>query len=110
MLAVALFCPLKDAKGDIAGAAGDIKISFAEPWRQLIDKTFLPQAVDAAAHQIVHQIVAIGDVIEYAPDQPGLILALPAAILGANRVGVRRLISGLAAHSNYPLDPPGTIA
>src|SRR6185437_1243068 len=56
--------PLADAEGDVAGAAGDIEHRLAAARRETIDEFELPQPVDAAAHQVVHQIVAPRHAVE----------------------------------------------
>ncbi len=53
--------PLDDAEGDVAGAAGDVEHRLAAPRVEPVDELALPQPVDAAAHQVVHHIVAAGD-------------------------------------------------
>ena len=61
--------PLQRAAGDVAGAAGDIDQQLARPRREPGDHLVLPPAVDAGAHQIVHQIVAAGDAVEHPAHQ-----------------------------------------
>src|SRR5579875_3329791 len=53
-------CPQRD----IAGAAGDVDEALARPRPQGGHHLSLPQAMDAAAHQIVHQIVAERHAVE----------------------------------------------
>ncbi len=50
-----------DAEGDIAGAAADIEEALAGPRVQPVDHRPFPQAMDAARHQVVHQVIAAGD-------------------------------------------------
>jgi hypothetical protein len=61
-----------DAECDVAGAAGHVHEIHAVARAQGIDERVLPQAVQAAAHQVVHQVVAAGDAAEDAADEPGL--------------------------------------
>ena len=61
-----------DARRDVAGAARDIDDVGAALGREPVDHGPAPQAVDAAAHQIVHQVVAPGDAIEEAAHERGL--------------------------------------
>ena len=63
---------------DVAGAAGEVRKAHARARAQPFDQRRLPQPVQPARHQIVHQVVAGGDRIEHAADQPGvLVLAHP---------------------------------
>ena len=93
---------LQKAKGDIAGAAGDIQQMLIRPRGQPIEGGVLPQPVDPAAHQVVHQVIAAGDRGEHLAHQAGLVGAgdiaetkmgavghefLPAAPLGAPLIG-----------------------
>ena len=62
------------AQSDIAGAAGDIEQALARTRLQPSHHLALPPAVDAGAHQIVHQIVALGDAVEDGADQRRLLV------------------------------------
>ena len=52
------------AEGDVAGATGDIDKALARARFERSDELSFPPAVDTAAHQVVHQVVARGDIIE----------------------------------------------
>ncbi len=56
--------------GQITGAAGDVKRPTAGLQSRQRQCEALPQAVRAAGHQIVHQVVAIGDRIEHRAHAP----------------------------------------
>src|SRR3546814_6072094 len=64
---------VEDAEGDIAGAAGDIQHADRAGGAEPVDHGGFPQPVDAARHQVVHQVVAAGDRFEDAADQPHLV-------------------------------------
>ena len=72
-----------DAEGDVAGAAGHVEHAEgdgrAPGRRQPGDEGVLPQAVDAARHEVVHQVVAAGDRVENVVDQPLLVCRLDLA-------------------------------
>ena len=61
------------AKRDIARAAGDVDQPLPGARRQIGDQRGLPEAVQAAAHQVVHQVVAVSDRIEDAAHQRRLL-------------------------------------
>ncbi len=67
---------LDNAEGDIARAAGDIEMpEGTAPGRaQHRNQRILPEAVQPGAHDVVHQIVARGDLVEDIV-HPGLLLA-----------------------------------
>jgi len=54
---------------DIAGTAGQIEHPIATAHARGADEVALPQAVDAKAHQIVHQVVAVGHRRKHLADQ-----------------------------------------
>ncbi len=56
--------PLENAPGDIASAAGNVDNFHARLRAEAVDELGLPQPVHARAHEIVHQVVAVGDGIE----------------------------------------------
>ena len=62
-----------DAEGDVAGAAGEIEQRErpARPFRRVDrrDQRLLPGAVQAARHQVVHQVVAPRHRMEHVVDQ-----------------------------------------
>ena len=67
---------LHDAHGDIAGAAGDVEqMEGAIALRRVDggDQNVLPGAMQPARHQVVHQVVAARDLVEYVVDQPLLV-------------------------------------
>ena len=66
--------PIEHPERDVAGAAGDVQEPHAGPRRQPVDQRRLPQPMDARAHQVVHQVVAVGDPREQLTDQAGLVL------------------------------------
>ena len=53
----------------VASAARHVEDMFAWPWLHLCDEAVLPQPVQAARHQVVHQVVAVGDPVEDVVDQ-----------------------------------------
>ena len=56
----------RDAEGDVARAAGDVEMGEGARRRgmHLGDQNVLPHPVQAEGHQIVHQVVAVGDLVE----------------------------------------------
>ena len=69
---------LDDAEGDVAGAAGDVEHRPAGASRRVEpgDHRVLPEPVQAARHQVVHQVVAAGDLVEHLVDER-LLFAVP---------------------------------
>ena len=69
-------------KRDVAGAAGDVQMSIRAMARRgdLGDQHVLPQPMQAARHQVVHQVVAAGDLVEDVVDQPLLGVQRDAAV------------------------------
>src|SRR5690606_5369226 len=65
---------VEKAEGDIAGAAGNIEKMLSLLRHQPVDHRRFPQPMDAGAHQIIHQIVAAGNAVENAANQPRLLL------------------------------------
>src|SRR5262252_673042 len=61
------------AQCDVAGTAGDIEKTLAGTRLQPCYHLRLPPAVDPAAHQIVHQIIARCDALEEGPHQRRLL-------------------------------------
>ena len=57
---------LGDAEGDVAGAAGDIDDSIAAAAGRIEHRhhRVLPEAMEPAGHEIVHQVVAARDPLE----------------------------------------------
>ncbi len=77
---------LEGTQCDVSGAASDIEKILAWARRQPGHHSGFPPAMDAGAHQIVHQIVARGDAVEDAAHQR--CLRLPRALDEArNRSG-----------------------
>ena len=72
----------RDAQRDVAGAAGDVEMAVGAMARRgdLGDQHVFPQPVQAARHQIVHQVVAAGDLVEHVVDQALLGLQRHAAV------------------------------
>jgi len=58
----------REARRKIATAAGDIERSLSGAQIGQRQRKALPQPVCAGRHQIVHQIVMLGDRVEYAAD------------------------------------------
>ena len=71
--------PVDETKRDIAGAARDIDQAHVRRGFEPIDQRLLPQPVQAAAHQIIHEIVSIGNRIEHTADQTGMFVRAHAA-------------------------------
>ena len=61
---------LGDPKRDVARAAGDVEMAKRAPPRRpdLGRESILPDAVEPAGHQIVHEIVARRDLVEHGID------------------------------------------
>src|SRR5690606_19920692 len=57
----------------VPGAAGDVEYPVAGPDPGHLDGVLLPQAVDAAGHQVVHQVVPGGDGMEHLGHAPGFL-------------------------------------
>ena len=57
----------RDAEGDVAGAAGDIEMGERAGRRRmdLGGQDVLPDAMQAERHQVVHHVVAVGDLVEH---------------------------------------------
>ncbi len=85
---------LDDAEGDVAGAAGDVEDGLAGARVEAIDEIELPQPVDAAAHQVVHQIVAAGHAVEDAADKARFLLGRDLAVAEIGGVGARAACLG----------------
>lgn len=49
---------LRDAEGDVACAAGHVQALERPDWMQLVDERVFPQAMHAAAHEVVHDVIA----------------------------------------------------
>jgi hypothetical protein len=64
--------PPQEAKGDVAGAARHIEEFLARTRIRHIDQGILPEPVDAARHQVVHQVVARGHAFEHPAHHAGL--------------------------------------
>ncbi len=65
---------IEDALGDIAGAARHVEDAIGQRCSvlggaSLATMSVLPQPVHAAAHQIVHEVIAVGHVVEHLVDQ-----------------------------------------
>jgi hypothetical protein len=76
----------QSAQSDVAGSAGDIQQTLAGTGLQRRHHLALPPAMDASAHQIVHQIVTFGDAVEDSADQRRLFTFgyAPEAEIGAS--------------------------
>ena len=77
-----------EAEGDVAGAAGHVEDLLAAAGLHPPHEHVLPVTVEAARHEVVHQVVAAGDIGEDAADP--LRLLLGADILEAERNLVHR--------------------
>jgi hypothetical protein len=64
---------LEEPERDVARAARHVQKALTVPRREPVHHRVLPQPVDAAAHHVVHHVVAAGDIGEDAVDQPGLL-------------------------------------
>src|SRR3546814_2617462 len=64
---------------------------------QPVDEGGLPQPVDAARHQVVHQVVAVGDGVEDLPDKARLLVVTHFA--EAEMGGVARTAAGAPGHA-----------
>jgi formamidopyrimidine-DNA glycosylase len=92
--------PRQKTQGNVAGSAGDIEKPHARLRRQPIEKRLLPQPMNAERHQVVHQIIAIGDAIEDGADKRGFIAgADPAeAEVGGDLRPVRSRFGSVRVH------------
>jgi hypothetical protein len=63
---------LGEAAGHVAGAAGAVDDHLARLRVEARGDGVLPEPVDAAAHQVVHQVVVLGDAVEDPAHQAGL--------------------------------------
>lgn len=63
---------LADAKGDVACAARDVEIMQPLLRAYLADEMVFPEAVEAAGHDVVHDVISGCDGIEHADDLFGL--------------------------------------
>ena len=82
----ALAAGREHAQRDVAGAAGDVEERERPAFRR-IDRRhqrILPGAMQAERHQVVHQVVAARDAVEYVVDQRLLVVR---AALSASRNG-----------------------
>ena len=74
---------------EIAGAGGDVQAPVPGAQTALLDREALPQPMRAQRHQVVHQVVAIGDGIEHAAH--ALALVAPRRLpRSRNACGARR--------------------
>ncbi len=62
----------REAGAEVAGAGGDVERAMAGPKPGLGEREALPKPVQAARHQVVHQVVVAGDRVEYAAHARGL--------------------------------------
>jgi hypothetical protein len=74
---------IDDAKGNITGAAGkiehmEIPLAFGRIDRR--HQRVFPRAVQAARHQVIHEVVATGDRMKHLVDAPLLVLEWHALI------------------------------
>ena len=85
-----------DAERDVAGAAGDVEMAKgAMPRRvQLGDEHVLPDPVQTRRHQVVHQVVAVGDLVEDVVDQTLLLVEPDVAVAK---------VSFLSVNGHWPL-------
>ena len=90
---------LRDAEGDVAGAAGEVEQRERPvPLRRIhgSQQGVLPGAVQAAGHQVVHEVVAAGDGMEDVVDPPLLVRE------GNGRIAEMGLVAG-CRHSRIVL-------
>ena len=76
--------------------------------REPVEQRLLPEAVDAGAHQVVHQVVAAGDAVEHAADQAGLRGGVDLGVAEGARqtlrgIGPRRPCGIALAHPDWPV-------
>ena len=90
--------PRQRAARDIAGAAGDVEQALARTRIEPGDHLALPPAVDAGAHQVVHQVVAVGDAVEHRAHQRRLCRFRDAA-----EAEIGFACAGVAARAELPL-------
>ena len=81
----------RDAKGNVARTARHIEMfERAAPGRvHFPDENILPNAVQPAGHQIVHNVVALSDLMEHVVDQILLVVE--------RHFGIAEMGSGLTA-------------
>jgi hypothetical protein len=83
---------IDDAKGNVTGAAGKIQhmempLAFGRIDRR--HQRVFPRAVQAARHQVIHQVVAAGDRMKDVVDAPLLVLKGHAPIAEISLLAVR---------------------
>ena len=88
-----------DAEGDVAGASGHVHepVGRAMGGREPGNHRILPNPVQPARHQIVHDVVALGDPVEDLVDAPLLLLASGnriEAVAGLHRIRISRAAVG----------------
>ena len=83
----------RQSRRQIAGAAGDIECTAAGFQSGQRQRELLPEPMSAARHQIVHEVVAVGDAVEYAPDTARLVL---------ERNVLKTKVGGFAAIAGHP--------
>src|SRR6185437_10815936 len=92
---------IEEALRDVAGPAGDVEQKLPGTRAEPVDELRLPQAMDAAAHEIVHEVVAVGDAVEDLPHQMRLLLGVDPAIAEirlAACLAARHVLQHSAAH------------
>src|SRR5215469_4538868 len=72
--------PLQRAHRDVPRAAGNVEQNLARPRLQPRYHRVLPQPMDAAAHQVVHQVIARRNAVEHGADQAFLFCIRYAAL------------------------------
>ncbi|MCY1433430.1 hypothetical protein D9M71_494580 [compost metagenome] len=63
----------RELAGEVAGAAGDVQHAVARAHAGQLDGEALPQAMDAAGHQVVHQVVLGRNRVEHLGNLVGLL-------------------------------------
>ena len=64
----------RQRRGKVAAAGSNIEYALSRPRPRHRDGEVLPHAMQAERHEIVHQVVALGDLVEHFADAAGLLV------------------------------------
>ena len=73
---------------EVAGAPGDVEDAVPGTHAGELDSEALPEPVDTAGHQVVHEVVARGHGVEDSGDQAGLLVLVHLAVAEVGRVPI----------------------
>jgi len=92
--------PFQSAKRDITCSTGHIDQTHGGARIKPVDQRLFPQPVQPSAHQIIHQIISIGDGIEDGIDHAGMVFLSNAAEPEIGIPFVAMAFIGSSCHNN----------